>query len=374
MQDRQPLLTIFTHSLCKWLSSKSRSWTESRSWTVMTVGLLFSAQVFSDAQVSEEEPLSLDPPKEHSEAYKECILKSVELAGDEVSAVEIRNNCMRLEAQAEVEVPKRILVEKATEDNRFIITAHHQNYILPFSYMADPNQQPYEDSNFYPGVENPVQNEEVKLQLSLKVPITYSSLLVPNDTIYFGFTLKSFWQLYADEISSPFRETNYRPELYYEAPIPAKLWGGTMLTRVGIEHESNGRGGQLSRSWNRIFAGVGFAKNNWGVYVQPWYRLPEDAKDPADDPDGDDNPDINKYMGYYSVKGVYRPSEDYEFTGMFRYNWATGYGAVEGGVSFPLWGRLRGFAQYFHGYGESLIDYDENIQRFGLGVILTDIL
>lgn len=308
------------------------------------------------------------------ERYNLCVLKSVEIAGEGVTAQEIKDNCRRLEVMNEIELPKRIVVEKATEDNRFIITAHRQNYILPFSYMDNPNQEAYENVNFYPGIENPVENEEVKLQLSLKVPLTYSSVFVPNDTIYFGFTLKSFWQFYATDISSPFRETNYRPEIFYEAPIQASLWGGTLLTRVGIEHESNGRGGELSRSWNRVFAGLGFAKNHWGVYVQPWYRLPEDAKAFDGDPEGDDNPDINKYMGYYEVHGVYREGEDYEFTGGFRYNWATGYGAVETGLSFPLWGRLRGFAQYFHGYGESLIDYDHKVHRFGLGVILTDVL
>lgn len=320
---------------------------------------------------------SAEPPLEelsNDERYNQCVLKSVEIAGDDVTAKDIKSNCMRLEFANEVEVPKRILVEKATENNRFIITAHRQNYILPFSYMLDPNQEPYENINFYPGIEEPVENEEVKLQLSIKVPLTYSSIFVPNDTIYFGFTLKSFWQFYASDISSPFRETNYRPEIYYEAPIPTTVWGGTLLTRLGIEHESNGMGGNLSRSWNRIFAGLGFAKNNWGVYVQPWYRLPEDAKDFDGDPKGDDNPDINKYMGYYSVNGVYRFNDEYELTGGFRYNWATGYGSVESGISFPLWGRLRGFAQYFHGYGESLIDYNHNNQRFGLGVILTDIL
>lgn len=337
-------------------------------WLLACSATVCASIGFAATEEPDLESLSSD------ERYNLCILRSVDIAGEGVTVQEIKDNCLRLETMNEVEVPKRIVVEKATEDNRFIITAHRQNYILPFSYMDSPNQDAYEGVDFYPGVENPIENEEVKLQLSLKVPLSYSSLLVPNDTIYFGFTLKSFWQFYASDISSPFRETNYRPEIYYEAPIPASLWGGTLLTRIGIEHESNGRGGDLSRSWNRVFAGLGFAKNDWGVYIQPWYRIPEDEKENDDDPQGDDNPDINKYMGYYEVHGVYRLDEDYEFTGGFRYNWATGFGAVETGLSFPLWGRLRGFAQYFHGYGESLIDYDHKVHRFGLGVILTDIL
>lgn len=324
----------------------------------IAVGLLLLARMGS----AEEAQISVD----------ECIIKSVGVAGPEVTAKEIRDNCQRLDTIEEVEVPKRVLVEKATEDNPYVITGHRQNYILPVSYMEDPNQSPY-NNNFYPGEENPVKNEEVKLQLSIKVPLTYSEVLVPNDAVYFGFTLKSFWQFYASEVSSPFRETNYRPEVYYEAPIPSQFWGGTLLTRVGIEHESNGRGGDLSRSWNRVFAGVGFAKNDWGVYLQPWWRIPEDAKEMEDDADGDDNPDINKYMGYYELHGVYKHN-DFEFSAMSRLNWATGYGAIEAGMSFPLYGRLRGFVQYFNGYGESLIDYDHHQQRIGVGFLLTGLL
>ncbi len=314
---------------------------------------------------------SVDPKDQ--EAVNRCILKSVEIAGPDVTAKSIRDNCSRIESITEVEVPTRVLVEKATENNPYLITAHRQNYILPISYIEAPNQAPYEDNNFYPGIDDPVENEEVKLQLSIKVPLTYSDVFVPNDAVYFGFTLKSFWQFYASDVSSPFRETNYRPEIYYEAPIPSTVWGGTVLTRVGIEHESNGRGGDLSRSWNRVFAGVGFAKNDWAVYVQPWWRIPEDEKDLESDPDGDDNPDINKYMGYYELFGVYK-HEDIEFSAASRFNWATGYGAIEAGMSFPLYGRLKGFVQYFNGYGESLIDYNHKQQRIGFGFLLTGIL
>ena len=306
----------------------------------------------------------------------DCILEGVKDAGDDSLLITLKENCERLDANSP-EVPQRMIEEKNTEYNPYVITPHRQNYILPFSHMDNPNQKPYQHA--YPDNSQPMDKQEVKLQLSLKVPLTYKKLLAENDGIYFGFTLKAFWQLYNKDISSPFRETNYRPELYYEAPFAYKPWDGTIITRVGFEHESNGRTQVLSRSWNRVYVRAAFAKENWGVYIQPWYRIPEDEKvddgDPTTPapPKGDDNPDIEDYMGHYELGGAYSYGK-IELTGLSRYNFSEGNGALDIGISFPLWGRLKGFVQYFNGYGESMIDYNHKVQRIGVGFLLTDIL
>lgn len=307
---------------------------------------------------------------------KECFLNLAASAKPETTVAEIAEQC---QDKSDSLFPTRILKEKVSEQNNFVITPHHQNYILPFTHNDSPNQEPLTQQGTYAGINDPIQHKEAKLQISFKVPLNENDLFFPNDGVYLGFTMKSFWQVYNKELSAPFRETNYRPEIFYQTPITSQALGGSWIGRFGLEHESNGRSQLLSRSWNRVFVGLGFLKDRWALYLQPWYRLPEDKKKDDGDPDtpiapkGDDNPDIEDFLGHYEFLGVYN-AEPYELTSMIRHNFQTGKGSIEMGVSFPLWGRLKGFVQYYNGYGESLIDYDHRVQRVGLGLLLTDLL
>lgn len=304
---------------------------------------------------------------------KTCLAKHVKQASDSATAGDLIAACQNGPQQKNMFL-ERMAAERATENNPFVLTPHRLNYILPYSYNNNPNQQAYSAN----GETAPIDNQEAKLQISVKVPLNYGDLLTNNDGLYFGFTLKSFWQVYNHEISAPFRETNYRPEVFYQAPLPIKTGNGAWLGRMGLEHESNGRTQLLSRSWNRAYVALGYAADNWMMAIQPWYRFAEDAKPetpPGTPPasKGDDNPDIQDYLGHFELTGAYNWRK-LEFTGMFRRNFSTGKGAHEIGMTFPLWGRLKGYTQYFDGYGESLIDYNNKNQRIGIGFLLTDAL
>lgn len=308
--------------------------------------------------------------------FETCLTQALINASDEQTVAQLKARCDS--TRDGVKLPERIIKEQVTEDSEFVITPHRQNYVLPFSHNANPNQSPWREQDVFPEVDRPVQHKEAKLQLSLKVPLWHRDLFFDNDGLYFGFTFKSFWQVYHNAVSKPFRETNYRPEVFYQTPLPFSPWDGAFFTRVGIEHESNGRSQLLSRSWNRIYVGVGFLRERWAIYLQPWYRIEEDAKVDDGDPntplpaDGDDNPDIDRYLGHFELNAIYNAEDDFEYSSMIRHNFASGKGALELGVSFPLWGRLKGYLQYFDGYGESLIDYDHRVQRIGIGLLLTD--
>ncbi|MFT6266695.1 MAG: phospholipase A1 [Oleiphilaceae bacterium] len=175
-------------------------------------------------------------------------------------------------------------------------------------------------------------------------------------------------------MSAPFRETNYQPEIFYLTATNWHPFGGSTGVTIGMEHQSNGRSQLLSRSWNRVYTSFMFEKDNFALSLRPWYRIKEDEKENPNESDGDDNPDIEKFMGHFELRSAYRWN-DHEFSLMGRNNLRSdNFGAVELGWSFPLTGHLKGFVQYFNGYGESLIDYNHNTERVGVGILLTDLL
>ncbi|WP_371185408.1 phospholipase A [Thalassotalea maritima] len=247
----------------------------------------------------------------------------------------------------------------------FILKPHKRNYVLPITGTDNFHDDAYEN---IPLFSDNFEDIEAKYQLSLKFPLIDPSFLFDNDSFHFGITIQSWWQIYADDISKPFRETNYQPELFYRAPTPWQPFGGDLVLGIGLEHQSNGRSQALSRSWNRLYGEVLFTKGNFKTYFKPWYRLPENEKDNPNDADGDDNPDIRDYMGNYQIEFEYL-WYDVGLEVMLRKNFTSHKGAVEVGVTFPIWSGLRGYMQYFNGYGESLIDYNHNQQKLGLGIM-----
>ena len=269
-------------------------------------------------------------------------------------------------------VIERIQRERAVDDNRSVLIAHRRNYFLPVTWAREPNNEPFEDDGDF---DESLDNYEAQFQVSLKLPLA-EGLLDDDDAIFAGFTLKAFWQVYNNEISSPFRETNYEPEVFWVNPVPWNVFGGdaTVVT-LGLSHESNGRSLPNSRSWNRLYGGLIWERNRYVFYLKTWWRIPEDDKDDEDDPSGDDNPDIEDYLGNFEFTVAYRRF-DHEVSVLLRNNLDSddNRGAIQVDWTFPLQGRYRGYLQYFNGYGESLIDYDAHIERVGIGILLTDLL
>jgi phospholipase A1 len=316
---------------------------------------------------------------ESSKAMRDCLVGKIEDAAAEVTVGALRQACTsELQASSApsgeiTETPQHqhMRNELRSDQSSYSLTGYKQNYILPLSYVAQPNPL-YAESG------TTVNHTEMKFQFSFRFPLSSGQLFVDGGGLEIGYTQKSFWQAY-NSASAPFRESNYNPEIFYTMPLKWRPHSGDMGLRLGLEHESNGRGivdgVNLSRSWNRAYAMLIFAKDDYVIRLRPWYRFPEHAKSSPTDASGDDNPDIEKYLGYFDLTGAFE-YRHFEFSLLARDNLrsSTNYGAIELGMSFPLYHEIRGYAQYFSGYGESLIDYNHYISRIGVGFMLTDML
>lgn len=256
-------------------------------------------------------------------------------------------------------------LDDEAKQGAFLFRAHRANYLLPLKYSSSPNSTPFQES-VAPAQDLGLDPVEAELQLSFKIKGMEGVFGHRNADLWFGYTVTSFWQAYNSSISSPFRETNYEPEamLVYRTNYEIAGFRGRFLN-LGVSHQSNGRGEDLSRSWNRVFAQLGFERGNLAVMIRPWYRIPEDAE-------VDDNPDIEDYLGQGDVQLVYHKGR-HAYSLLLRNNFESSenHGAVKLNWSFPLYGRLKGYVQYFDGYGESLIDYNHSQQSLGVGLSLT---
>lgn len=328
------------------------------------------------APAAEQEAPATAADGEPTRALAEaCLLRKLHDAPDDARVGDLRQAC-EIEARREDEslVLARRERERVAEEIPSLLTPYKRNYILPLSYAADPNEEPFRDETGSVVAGDELGDVEAKFQLSLKLSLAHD-LLLPDDRVYFGFTTVSYWQAYNWDVSAPFRETNYEPELFWSTPMDWRALGlDATLLSVGVSHQSNGRGGTLSRSWNRVYADLTLEKHHLVFNLRPWWRIPEDEKDDPLDANGDDNPDIEKYMGHFELTTTYRRGTQ-EWSIMLRNNLSSdNKGAVQLEWGFPLWGDVRGFAQYFSGYGESLIDYDARMERIGVGILLTDLL
>lgn len=264
----------------------------------------------------------------------------------------------------------RVREERRQAFNPYVITAHRHNYALPVAYSSGINESIYEENGV--PLREGLQPVEVKFQISLKTQLNEKDLFLKDDSLSLGITLEAWWQLYSSDLSSPFRETNYSPEIFYMKPLLYGPYGGSTAVVFGLEHESNGQVQGLSRSWNRLYAMLLYERGSFVGTIRPWYRIPESKKKEPTDPAGDDNPDILDFMGHGEVSFAWRDSK-YEFEVRGRGNPSTGKGAITLAATYPLFGKFRGFVQYFNGYGDSLIDYNFFQQRIGLGVALTNL-
>lgn len=268
-----------------------------------------------------------------------------------------------LPVEAPSPMQERWELVQASRRTRFTVKPHHPTYVLPARYSDSPNNAPYQQLD----PDGPVEvldDIEAKFELSLKLKAV-DGLFGKQGDVWLGYTQQSHWQVYNQDISSPFRETNYEPEAMIVFRTPYDLFGLTgRLVTVGLVHQSNGRSDPLSRSWNRVYVQAGLERGNLAFLARVWHRLEESAGD-------DNNPDIEDFTGKGDLLASYQHGTN-RWTALVRHNFDTGHGAVELDWAFPVTAKLKGYVQLFDGYGESLIDYDHQQTTIGVGFLVTD--
>ena len=175
--------------------------------------------------------------------------------------------------------------------------------------------------------------------------------------LYFGYTQNSLWDLSSE--SKAFRDTSYRPQLFWK-------WDRTDektfvdSVRIGVEHESNGRDLERSRSIN-----IAFVRPEWHRELAGGHAIQFTPKIYSY-LEREENPDISAYRGYVDWRLRYDAAGDWIATAVARRG-TLGKGSVLLDLSKRArdlrFGPVGGYfhLQYFNGYGEDILDY--NLRR-----------
>ncbi|HNI47316.1 MAG TPA: phospholipase A [Zoogloea sp.] len=256
-------------------------------------------------------------------------------------------------------------LEADDKHGTFLFRPYKPSYILPVRWSDARNPTPTSPRLGTAATSGTLDSVEAKYQLSFKTKL-WEGLFGRHGDLWLGYTQQSSWQVYNKGNSSPFRETDYEPELMAVFRTNRDLGAGfrLRLLSIGLNHQSNGRAGDLSRSWNRVMAQAGVERGDFSLIVRPWVRLHENAGN-------DDNADITHYLGHGDVQAVWRFSQ--QTLGLnLRGNPTAGRGSAGVDWSFPIHRNLKGYLQVFSGYGETLIDYNHRQNVIGFGVSLVD--
>lgn len=233
------------------------------------------------------------------------------------------------------------------------------------AFDSQPSFGIYKDNYFVFGVpvgKRPTRdNSNVKFQISIAQRLTKSTL--PWNTYLFLFyTQKVFWNVL--ENSMPMTDLNFNPGIGLVKPlfVNGRFVGKLQLL---LEHESNGRDGVKSRSWNKVSLGGSILIDpNFVVHGKFWVPIV----------DGVENKDILDYCGIYQV-GTSFFSSDRRFgasvTLVKRRGWRLNYNTIVE-LNYRLFKRDNQylFLQYYNGYGEGLLDYKQFHSMLRVGIVI----
>lgn len=204
-------------------------------------------------------------------------------------------------------------------------------------------------------------NTNIKFQISIAQKLTKSTL--PWGTyLYLFYTQKVFWNVL--ENSMPMTDLNFNPGVGLTKPLFVKDRFIGKLSLI-LEHESNGRDGEASRSWNRVsFSSSIMVDPNFVVSAKVWIPII----------DGENNRDILKYCGIYQFGWQFQSSNrklslgvtlTKRMSGFFDYNTC-----IEAAWRWSVKSNQYLFMQFYNGYGEGLLDYKVYTSHIRVGIVI----
>ena len=215
-------------------------------------------------------------------------------------------------------------------------------------------------------------NERInaKFQFSLRYQL-YEGGTEWLEGFHVAYTQTSIWDL--ESASKPFFDSSYRPALFWRRDVIDALSSDDLELGIeaGFEHESNGKAGDESRSINIAYARPSVrARVDDDVWLvcepKVWGYLEKS-----------ENRDIAEFRGYGEFRvGGYCEDGLGAFVN-FRVGDDLDRGSLDVQVSYPLAQLLSGdvsgflFLQYFNGWGETILNYDQKSPaQIRLGVAL----
>lgn len=254
---------------------------------------------------------------------------------------------------------------------------HSQIVALPNDHIdVDSLRRAFADQHYYFGLykdnyfifgppigKKPTgENTNIKFQISIAQKLTKNTL--PWGTyLYLYYTQKVFWNVLQN--SMPMTDINFNPGVGLAKPVFVKNRFVGRLT-LQLEHESNGRDGDESRSWNKIsIGGSVLVDPTFVVFGKYWIPII----------DGVNNKDILKYCGIYQFGFQFQTTNrrwSASVTMVKRASWNLfNYNVIaEGAYRLSRRSNQYLFAQFYSGYGEGLLAYKQYHQQLRIGIVI----